>query len=135
MAQNYIEQANKYNNDFTSEQNYETELNTKEIDDIKKKTQELIEAKPFNREHIVEPNKIKQEAIDTIEKVMREKIPENFYNSVNSINSDKNNDNVNYDDIENLDEFKFGEESKEIERDNNSFNSNRLKLIKRAKRK
>ena len=66
---------------------------------------------------------------------MREKIPENFYNSVNSINSDKNNDNVNYDDIENLDEFKFGEESKEIERDNNSFNSNRLKLIKRAKRK
>ena len=42
MAKNYIEQANKYNNDFTNEQNYETELNTKEIDDIKKKTQELL---------------------------------------------------------------------------------------------
>ena len=135
MAQNYIEQANNYNNDFNNEQqNYETELNIKEIDDIKKKTQEIIEAKPFNREHIVEPSKIKQEAIDTIEKVMREKIPENFYNSVNSINSDKINDNMNLEEIGDLDEFKFGEESKEMERENNSFNS-KLKLIKRTKRK
>ena len=149
MAQNYIEEVNKINNDLNnmnnmnSINNYESELNLKEIDDIKKKTQELIEAKPFNREHLIEPSKIKQEAKDTIEKVMREKIPENFYNSMNSINSDKFNENINNnnfinsDGIGDLDEFKFAEESKEIERgnDNNSYNSSKLKLLKRTKRK
>ena len=80
MAQNYIEEANKMNNDINDLNNindindYEGELNLKEIDDIKKKTQELMEMKPLNKEHFIEPSKIKQQAIDTIEKVMREKI-------------------------------------------------------------
>ena len=150
MAQNYIEEANQLNQNITNlnnnndnNPNYEDDLNLKEIDDIKKKTQELIETKPFTREHFIEPSKIKQQAIDTIEKVMKEKIPENFYNSINSINSEKINDNINnnnfgnLEEIGDLNEFKFGEESKEIERgnENNSFNSSKLRLLKRTKRK
>ena len=152
MAQNYIEEANRLNADVTNMNtnqisNYEDDLNFKEIDDIKKKTQELIETKPFNKEHFIEPSKIKQQAKDTIEKVMKEKIPENFYNSINSNFSERinenNNININNNNFSNLegigdlDDFKFGEESKEMERekDNNSFNSNKLKLLKRTKRK
>ena len=148
MAQNYIEEANKMSNDLNdinninNMNNYESDLNLKEIEDIKKKTQELMEMKPLNKEHFIEPSKIKQQAIDTIEKVMKEKIPDNFFNSINSISSDKaldnNNHFINLDGIGDLDEFKFGEESKEskeIEKGNNSFNSSKLKLLKRTKRK
>ena len=147
MAQNYIEEANQLNQDINlnnnnNNPNYEDDLNLKEIDDIKKKTQELIDTKPFTREHFIEPSKIKQQAIDTIEKVMKEKIPDNFYSSINSITNEKINDNINnnnfgnLEEIGDLDEFKYGEESKEIEREkDNSFSSSKLRLLKRTKRK
>ena len=156
IAQNYIEEANKLNNDINNINNmnnlndYESEINLKEIDDIKKKTQELIEAKPFNREHFIEPSKIKQQAKDTIEKVMREKINDNnFYSSINSNNNYNNMNNFNNNEIEDDNNFnsinslnslnndiKLKEENKEMEggRDN-SFNSAKLKLLKRTKRK
>ena len=58
------------NNDNNINDN-ENEINYNEINDIKKKTQEIIEAKPFEKKHFIEPSKIKQQAIDTIEKVMK----------------------------------------------------------------
>ena len=126
--------ANANENDIGNEINYD------EINDIKKKTQELIEPNPFDKKHFIEPSKIKQQAIDTVEKVMREKIADDFYKEEES--------NINYDNYENYNNFseinnefreRNREENKEEDYGNdnlkNILNMTKQKMIKRTKRK
>ena len=134
MAQNFIEEANNLNytlneNDINNNNN---EINYNEMNDIKKKTQELIEANPFDKKHYIEPSKIKQQAIDTIEKVMREKIPDNFYKLEESNANIENNNYDNYEEFNN----DLREEKKIIEENpKDLLNAQKLKLLKRTKRK
>ncbi len=131
IAQNVIEEANNMNYVLNENIGDESEINYNEINDIKKKTQELIEAKPFDKKHFIEPSKIKQQAIDKIEKVMREKIPDNLYKMEES-NANIDNNYENYDDFNNV----FKEENKEMESNSkDSLNAQKLKLLKRTKRK
>ena len=137
IAQNYIDEANNLNmdiNDFDRINENNPEINYQEMNDIKKKTQELIDEKPFSQKHFIEPSKIKQQAIDTIEKVMREKIPDEY--------SEKN--------WESDSKFGFNESQNKELNDNNSINdykdfaknersdildASKLKLLKRTKKK
>ena len=67
IAQNVIEEANNMNYGIHENDLNDKELNYNEINDIKKKTQEIIEEKPFDKKYIIEPSKIRQQAKDTIE--------------------------------------------------------------------
>ena len=145
IAQNVIEEATNMNYDINdnaivNENDIGNEINYDEINDIKKKTQELIEPNPFDKKHFIEPSKIKQQAIDTVEKVMREKIPDDFYKEEES--------NINYDNYENYNNFseinnefreRNREENKEEDYGNdnlkNILNMTKQKMIKRTKRK